>query len=62
MLGLGTTEIIILVIILMLLFGANKLPEIAKSIGQGIRHILGIFKEESTDNQNSDQKNSKSQS
>ena len=34
MLGLGTTEIIIIVAILFLLFGATRLPQLAKSLGQ----------------------------
>jgi len=34
MLGLGTTEIIVIVAILFLLFGATRLPQLAKSLGQ----------------------------
>ena len=32
--GLGTTEIILIVAVLFLLFGASRLPQLAKSIGQ----------------------------
>ncbi len=34
MLGLGTTEIILIVVVLFLLFGATRLPQLAKSLGQ----------------------------
>lgn len=33
MLGLGTPEIIMIVIVLFLLFGATRLPQLAKSLG-----------------------------
>jgi sec-independent protein translocase protein TatA len=32
-LGLGTPELIIILVILLLLFGAKKLPELARSLG-----------------------------
>lgn len=32
--GIGTTEIILIVAVLFLLFGASRLPQLAKSIGQ----------------------------
>ncbi len=32
--GLGTTEIILIVAVLFLLFGASRLPQLAKSLGQ----------------------------
>ncbi len=34
MLGLGTTEILLIVAALFLLFGASRLPQLAKSLGQ----------------------------
>ncbi len=37
MLGLGTAEIIGIVVILFLLFGASRLPQLAKSLGQSRR-------------------------
>ena len=37
MLGLGTAEIIGIVIVLFLLFGATRLPQLAKSLGQSRR-------------------------
>lgn len=37
--GLGTTEIILIVAILVLLFGASKIPELARGVGQGINEF-----------------------
>lgn len=32
--GLGTTEILIIVLVIILLFGAKKIPEIARALGK----------------------------
>ncbi len=40
--GLGTTELLIILAVLMLLFGATKLPELARGSGRALR----IFKAE----------------
>lgn len=45
MLGLGTKEIVIIAVIIVLLFGAKKVPELAKGIGEAVRHIRGGFKD-----------------
>jgi sec-independent protein translocase protein TatA len=37
--NLGFTEILILVLILVLFFGAKRIPEIGASIGQGIKEF-----------------------
>jgi sec-independent protein translocase protein TatA len=41
---LGWQELVIILVIVMIIFGAGKLPEIAKSLGQGVR----AFREESS--------------
>lgn len=46
MFGLGTREIIILVGIVVLLFGAKKIPQLARSIGESIRYIRNGFSDE----------------
>lgn len=45
MFGIGTTELIILLVILVLLFGANKLPQLGAGIGQGIKNFKKAMKE-----------------
>lgn len=36
---LGTGEIIIILCVILILFGGKKLPEFARSLGQGIREF-----------------------
>ena len=37
--GLGIPELVIIVTILVLIFGANRLPELARGVGRGIRNF-----------------------
>ena len=46
MFGLGTREIILLAIVLVLLFGAKQIPALTKGIVDSIRHLRGAFKDE----------------
>ena len=39
MFGLGGQEIIVILLLVGLLFGAKKLPEIGKSLGEGLREF-----------------------
>ena len=49
MLGrVGIPELIIILAIIILIFGANRLPEIGRGIGKGIRN----FKDATKDGQN----------
>ncbi|MFP4139611.1 MAG: Sec-independent protein translocase subunit TatA/TatB [Planctomycetota bacterium] len=43
--GIGWPEIVIVLIVLLLLFGGKRLPELARGLGRGLR----AFKEEVTD-------------
>jgi sec-independent protein translocase protein TatA len=45
MLGLGTTELILIVAVLFLLFGASRLPQLAKSLGQSRKAFKEGMKE-----------------
>jgi sec-independent protein translocase protein TatA len=47
--GLGPTEIIVILVLLLLLFGAKRLPELARGLGQGIREFRKSVKEISHD-------------
>jgi sec-independent protein translocase protein TatA len=46
--GLGTTEILLIVLLVLVLFGAKKIPTFARGLGQGIRE----FKSAANDVQN----------
>ena len=35
--GLGTTEILIIVLVVLLLFGGKKIPELMHGMGKGVR-------------------------
>lgn len=37
--SLGPTELILILLIIVLLFGASKLPELGKSLGKGIKEF-----------------------
>ena len=39
MFGLGATELIIILVIVVILFGARRLPEIGKGIGEAIKNF-----------------------
>lgn len=62
--GLGTTELIIIFAIILLIFGAGKIPKVARDLGSGIKEfkksISGEIDEE--DNKNEAKRESKSES
>jgi sec-independent protein translocase protein TatA len=45
MFGLGPTELIIIAIIVLLIFGAKRLPDIGKGLGGAIKEFKNIKKE-----------------
>ena len=46
--GFGGWEVVLILAVVLILFGAKKLPELAKGLGQGIKE----FKKATTDVQN----------
>lgn len=61
MFGIGTQEIIFIILIVLLFFGGKKIPELMKGIGKGVRSfkegINGIEKELDVKENNSSTKN-----
>ena len=43
---IGLPELLIIRVIIILIFGANRLPEIGKGIGKGIRNFKDANKED----------------
>lgn len=37
MFGMGTTELIIILVIILMVFGVGKLPQVAKMLGAGVK-------------------------
>lgn len=46
--NLGTTELIIIAVVLLVLFGGKKLPELGKGIGDTIREFKKSLKDTDT--------------
>ncbi|MDO7744741.1 MAG: twin-arginine translocase TatA/TatE family subunit [Pedobacter sp.] len=44
--ALGTPEILVILVVIMLLFGGKKIPELMKGLGQGIKEFKDGQKEE----------------
>ena len=45
MFGIGMTELLVILAIVLVIFGANKLPEIGKGMGQAIGNFKKSMKE-----------------
>ncbi|MEM6841949.1 MAG: twin-arginine translocase TatA/TatE family subunit [Bacteroidota bacterium] len=43
--GLGGWEILLIVLVLLIFFGAKRIPELAKGLGRGIREFKDATKE-----------------
>ena len=48
MFGLGMQEIIVIALIILLLFGGKKIPELMKGLGKGVKSFKDGMKEEET--------------
>lgn len=60
--GLGTTELIIIFGIILLVFGAGKIPKVAKDLGAGIKEFKKSLSGESSASEEDSNKKSSSPS
>ncbi len=44
--GLGTTELIIILVIILIIFGVGKLPEVGAGLGKGLKEFKKAQKDE----------------
>ena len=56
MFGLGTQELMIILVIALVLFGGSKLPELARSLGKSMNEFKKGIAEGSTDEAKSEAK------
>ena len=55
-LGLGMPELIVILIVILLLFGAKKIPELMRGAGKGVRAFKDGMKEVTTDETTEEEK------
>ena len=46
MFGIGMPELIIILVIILIIFGAGKLPEIGGAVGKGIKNFKKSFRDQ----------------
>ena len=49
MFGLGTMELVIILVIVLVIFGAGKLPQVGSALGKGIRNFKDGMKDGEAD-------------
>jgi sec-independent protein translocase protein TatA len=56
LLMLSPTDILLVLLVLVVLFGGKKIPELAKGLGEGIRNFKGSVKNENSSEEAKEEK------
>lgn len=59
MFGIGTQEILLILLVILIFFGGKKIPELMKGLGKGVRSFKEGMKEADTDINSKDEKGEK---
>jgi sec-independent protein translocase protein TatA len=51
MFGLGVPELLLILVIVVLIFGTSRLPDLGRGIGEGIRNFKRSIRDESADDE-----------
>ena len=57
--GIGTGEIILIVLAILLLFGGKKLPELMRGVGKGVKEFKDAMNEPTGDKKDDEKKEEK---
>ena len=49
MFGFGASELLIILVIVIVIFGASRLPQIGRGLGEGIKNFRGALKDTAID-------------
>jgi TatA/E family protein of Tat protein translocase len=45
---IGPREIVVLAVVILVLFGSKRIPDVAKSIVESVRNLRGAFKDDAS--------------
>ena len=57
--GLGTTEIILIVLLVLLFFGAAKIPQLMRGLGRGVKEFKDAVNGEVAEEEKNEEKSEK---
>ena len=54
--GFGMQELLVILLIIVVIFGASKIPQLGRGLGEGIRNFKSSLKEGQEEPENADEK------
>lgn len=54
---IGPWQVVLIILVIVLLFGGRKIPELMKGLGQGIKEFKKATKDENSEDKKSDKSN-----